>query len=99
MANVDWVLAGAIILTGLVVVFFVLLFLWLAVAMLGKICSLFKEEMPAPAPAAPVITSTATTLTPEIVAAISATIGCMHQGEFKITSIKQQGSSTNLWEA
>lgn len=106
MGNVDWTLAGAIILTGLTVVFIVLLFLWFAVSAMGKICgsidaSLKKAEPvqeQEAAPVAPAVNSGVNPLTPEVVAAITGAIGAVHTGNFRITSIKQTGSSTNLWE-
>ena len=61
-ANVDWVCAGSVIISGLVVVFAALVLLWFIVAVLGRILSgiagnsgrkdnTSREEIPAAAPA------------------------------------------------
>ncbi|MGL4791922.1 MAG: OadG family protein [Anaerotignaceae bacterium] len=104
-SNVDWILAGAIVFTGLVVVFFVLAFLWFAVYLIGiiggKIANSAKEKaaMQTPSPQ-PTVTQPQSQqkLTPEVVAAITAAIANVTDSNFKITNISLHGTSTTLWE-
>ncbi len=103
MPQVDWTLAIGTTLTGLVVVFLVLAFLWFSVTIIGKIIMGMAKPAPAPAPtaAAPkAVASTSNThkLTPEIVAAITGAIGATTGENFKITEIKLSGTNQNLWK-
>lgn len=101
--NVDWTLAGGIIITGLVVVFFVLAFLWFSITVIGKVCdriiaSIKKNEpviektTPAPKVASPKLSG-------ELVAVITAAAASVTDKNFRIKSISRKGDSTPLWKS
>lgn len=102
--NVDWTLAGGIIITGLVVVFIVLAFLWFAVGVIGKVGSVInaktKAKTDANAEKAQLVNTVVPTakLNGETIAAITGAIAAASGKNFKITSIKLSGSNTELFK-
>lgn len=101
MGNVDWGLAIGTTLTGLIVVFLVLVFLWFIVGITGGVCSNIAQKAKATEVVAPKMmepTPQAPDLTEEVVAAITAAVGMVMTSGFKLKYIRLQGSSENLWQ-
>lgn len=91
-------------LTGLTVVFIVLVFLMIVVSIIGAIGvkvsnSQANKTTAAPSQGTPVVTTTKHQLDESTVAAITGAVACMVEGNFKISSIKLQGTSDNIWES
>ncbi len=101
MGNVDWGLAIGTTLTGLIVVFLVLVFLWFIVGITGGVCSSIAKKAKATEVVAPEImepTPQAADLTEEVVAAITSAVGMVMTNGFKLKYIRLQGGSENLWQ-
>lgn len=102
-SSVDWTLAGGIIITGLVVVFFVLAFLWFFIATMGKVCTKFlasiKKNEAVPQNTTPVQQPSAPKLNGELVAVITAAVSSVTEKNFKIKSIALKGDNTPLWKS
>lgn len=104
-SNVDWTLAGGIIITGLVVVFFVLAFLWFAVTIIGKVGSAINAKQSANKPQTTAVPTPSTSSAPvahvalsgEIIAAITAAVADSTDKNFVIKSIALKGEGTPLW--
>lgn len=99
-SNVDWTLAGAVVITGLVVVFFMLALLWVFVILIGKIAPMIskkpQEQKSSPA-VAPIQATVRPKLNSEIVAAITGAVSTTTNRNFKIKSISLKGDNTPLW--
>ena len=107
LANVDWTFAGSVIVSGLVVVFAVLILLWGIVAILGRILAAItgsgkgekdKAEnvaSKAPAPAKPAgnapMPIVEDGIGDEIVAVIAAAVAAMTGGKGVLRSVRRSG--------
>ncbi len=102
MQQIDWLLASSIIITGLTVVFSVLILLWIAIIILGKIIGHFsKNEKPLQPvlPSTPATPLPPSTLSDETVAVITAAASTMIQGNFTLKEITLHGQSTPIWKS
>lgn len=110
LANVDWTFAGSVIVSGLVVVFAVLVLLWGIVALLGRIISSVagggkgkKEETAKSQPQAPAAKPPVSAPMPivedgigdEVVAVIAAAVAAMTGGKGVLRSVKRSGGKAS----
>ena len=98
--NVDWSLAGAVVFSGLIIVFFLLCILIGAVTLIGNIIDRSQkkgDDVPSAIPAPAIETGIAE----ETVAVISAAIQCMSETSpgttYKIASINRHTSTRPVW--
>lgn len=99
------VLAPAVVITGLVVVFTALLGLWLVVAVFGRIFSAAgnaKKSADAPAKAVPAVRPAPAPvveegISPEVVAAIAAAVASM-DGNYSLRTVKRARKAANAWK-
>lgn len=108
--NVDWVMAGAVIITGLSVVFVALVLLWGVMVLMGKLIGSVsggkstKKEKPAAVQTQP-IAKTQPTLAAQqaevgddVVAAITAAIAAMTGStNFVVKSIRRSSRARSAW--
>ena len=111
MANIDWVMAGAVVITGLVVVFAALVLLWWVMALMGKVLgtrssggqdkgkkALEPAAKNTPVTNQPALATQNQEVSDEVVAVITAAISAMTgSNNFVVKSIRRSGQFRSPW--
>ena len=109
--NIDWVMAGAVVISGLVVVFAALVLLWWVMALMGKVLgsrssggqdkgkkALEPAAKSTPATNQPALAAQNQEVSDEVVAVITAAISAMMGStSFVVKSIHRSGRSRSPW--
>lgn len=109
--NIDWVMAGAVVITGLVVVFAALVLLWWVMVLMGKVLgsgssggqdkgkkTLEPAAKSTPATNQPALATQNQEVSDEVVAVITAAISAMTGNtNFVVKSIQRSGRFRSPW--